>query len=339
MPAEVTGCRVYVNTLAEARPVVVADCAAAGTVDSRGEALKALQGLLGLLSRELSLRLEPEGPESYEAEPLARRRYTVHILRLRGGGEARLVEARGGVLAAALVAPLDAVPGAREALAGGAVEVGEAPRPPVLLRRPILEPDGEPAGQGRIPRFVTYAVEGLPARAPRAWEILVHTPGGRRRLGQELIEERAGWRLLYLHCVTGWSVGPRKWLAAPLGEVLRAARAPLPGDGWLLARSAGGYSAVLPLPLALEAAYLAVGLEEGPLPLERGAPVRLLAPTLYGWKSVKWLREIHVLESYVDGYWEARGYHERGLVAAEERFKLRNPGLLEDHALKPPEPR
>jgi DMSO/TMAO reductase YedYZ molybdopterin-dependent catalytic subunit len=30
---------------------------------------------------------------------------------------------------------------------------------------------------------------------------------------------------------------------------------------------------------------------------------------------------IEFIEKYVDGYWEARGYHERGNIWLEERFK------------------
>jgi DMSO/TMAO reductase YedYZ molybdopterin-dependent catalytic subunit len=35
----------------------------------------------------------------------------------------------------------------------------------------------------------------------------------------------------------------------------------------------------------------------------------------------------------VDGYWEALAYHERGLVEAEERFKIRNPRIAEERRL------
>jgi DMSO/TMAO reductase YedYZ molybdopterin-dependent catalytic subunit len=44
-------------------------------------------------------------------------------------------------------------------------------------------------------------------------------------------------------------------------------------------------------------------------------------PQLYGWKSAKWLNRIEFMKDYKDGYWEMYGYHERGDIWDEERFK------------------
>jgi len=334
LPTEVLGCKVYLNRLAAPEHLLVADCTVAGTVASRDEARAGLKSLLKLLGEVLGPGVLE--PVDYSVEPLARRRFTVHSSRLRGGGEARLVEAQGTVLAAAAVLPAGAVarvgPGARERLERGeAIRLGEALEPPVYLPGPVLEPgDGRPAGQKPIPRFVTYAAEGLPGATPSTPAIRVYTPQGTYVVGQEALMEAVEWLVLDMHCVTGWSVEGKRWLAAPLREALRSAGVPVSSsEGWLLARSAGGYSSAAPLTEALEHGYIAVGLEGGQLDRDRGAPARLLLPRLYGWKHAKWLAEIHILAGYVDGYWEARGYHERGLVSLEERFKIRNPELLE----------
>ena len=47
---------------------------------------------------------------------------------------------------------------------------------------------------------------------------------------------------------------------------------------------------------------------------------RPFMPELYAWKSAKWLTGIDLIEDYEDGYWEAYGYHERGLVSGGERY-------------------
>ncbi|ABM80327.1 molybdopterin-dependent oxidoreductase [Hyperthermus butylicus] len=334
MPAEVHGCRVYLNRLAAPEPIVVADCTVTGKVGARGEAHAAIEGLLRLLDHGLGLKeaLEATG---YSVEPLARRRFTVHSAPLRGGGEARVVEARGVVLTATAVLPVSLMArvddGVRERLEKGAVlRIGEAVEPPVYLSRPVLEPgDGEPAGQKAIPRFVTYAAEGPPEAVPSNATIRVYTPRGITVIDQGILGETAEWLVLDMHCVTGWSVRGKRWLAAPLREVLRLAGAEVPSGGWLLARSAGGYASIVPLQEALEYGYIAIGLEGKQLDRDRGAPARLVLPRLYGWKHTKWLTEIHLLEGYTDGYWEAKGYHERGLVALEERFKIRNLELID----------
>ncbi|MMZ68783.1 TMAO/DMSO reductase [compost metagenome] len=96
---------------------------------------------------------------------------------------------------------------------------------------------------------------------------------------------------------------------------------------------------VIPLEEALEGVLLAFKLNGKPLPVENGGPARLVAPRLYGWKNAKWVSRITVHEEYQDGYWEALAYHERGLAAAQERFKVRNPEVAREGSLPgPPRP-
>ena len=57
-----------------------------------------------------------------------------------------------------------------------------------------------------------------------------------------------------------------------------------------------------------------------PLEQEHGGPVRLVLPHLYFWKSAKWLQSIEFLEHDAPGYWEVRGYHNRGDPWAEQRY-------------------
>ena len=57
-----------------------------------------------------------------------------------------------------------------------------------------------------------------------------------------------------------------------------------------------------------------------PLEQEHGGPVRLVVPHLYFWKSAKWLQSIEFLEHDAPGYWEVRGYHNRGDPWAEQRY-------------------
>ena len=49
-------------------------------------------------------------------------------------------------------------------------------------------------------------------------------------------------------------------------------------------------------------------------------PVRLVVPHLYFWKSAKWLQSIEFLAEDAPGYWEVRGYHNRGDPWAEQRY-------------------
>ena len=53
---------------------------------------------------------------------------------------------------------------------------------------------------------------------------------------------------------------------------------------------------------------------------EHGGPVRLLVPHLYLWKSAKWLHRIELIAADRAGFWEERGYHDRGDPWTEQRY-------------------
>ena len=137
------------------------------------------------------------------------------------------------------------------------------------------------------------------------------------------------------HCVTGWSVEALRWDGVPFRaiytEVIEPEAVPRPEISHLLFRGADGYRAVLRIEDALdEDVLLADALDGGPLPLRHGAPVRLLSPKQYAYKSTKHLCaiELHVAEPKdrypqrwrraVDG---ALAPHPRAQVREEERHR------------------
>lgn len=111
------------------------------------------------------------------------------------------------------------------------------------------------------------------------------------------------------HCAAGWSALGLRWSGVPAAEVLRLAPPP-EGTTGALAVAEYGYSANLRLEdLRRPTTLLALGLDGAPLPPEHGAPVRLVVPHLFGYKSVKWLRGWEYLREERRGFWEERGYH------------------------------
>jgi DMSO/TMAO reductase YedYZ molybdopterin-dependent catalytic subunit len=68
-------------------------------------------------------------------------------------------------------------------------------------------------------------------------------------------------------------------------------------------------------------ALVAWAVDGDPLEAEHGAPLRLVVPHLYFWKSVKWLRRIELWrDPDVLGFWERNGYHEHGDPFREQRY-------------------
>jgi DMSO/TMAO reductase YedYZ molybdopterin-dependent catalytic subunit len=54
---------------------------------------------------------------------------------------------------------------------------------------------------------------------------------------------------------------------------------------------------------------VAYAMNGAALPPQHGAPARLVVPGWYGMASVKWLRDIEVIDARFDGYQQARSYH------------------------------
>jgi DMSO/TMAO reductase YedYZ molybdopterin-dependent catalytic subunit len=122
-------------------------------------------------------------------------------------------------------------------------------------------------------------------------------------------------------CVTKWSIEKPMWEGVPIKLLADMAQVK-PEATWVMYRCYEGYTAPVPVEDALrEDSIVALKLNGKPLLPEQGFPARPFMPDLYGWKSAKWLTEIEFIPKYVDGYWETYGYHERGNVWEEERFK------------------
>jgi DMSO/TMAO reductase YedYZ molybdopterin-dependent catalytic subunit len=111
------------------------------------------------------------------------------------------------------------------------------------------------------------------------------------------------------HCVTGWSVAKVRWAGVRFRDLFAVAR-PLPAARAVGFFSAdGAYSDSLTTDQAyLGDAMLAYEMDGTPLTRPHGAPARVVIPEMYGYKGVKWLSKITLLDQPFDGYWENRGY-------------------------------
>ncbi|CCE03738.1 sulfite oxidase-like oxidoreductase [Bradyrhizobium sp. STM 3809] len=123
-----------------------------------------------------------------------------------------------------------------------------------------------------------------------------------------------------IHCVTTWSRYDNQWEGLATRDLLAACR-PRDTANFVVLHSYDGYTTNLALEdFAAEDALLAHSWSGAPLTLEHGGPVRVVVPHLYFWKSAKWLKAIEFLEADKPGYWEVRGYHNRGDPWSEQRY-------------------
>jgi len=123
-----------------------------------------------------------------------------------------------------------------------------------------------------------------------------------------------------IHCVTTWSRFDNAWDGVSTQSVLEAVR-PLEAANFVVLQSHDGYTTNLPLAdFAAPGAMLVHAWQGQPLTAKHGGPVRLIVPHLYLWKSAKWLERIEIRTGDAAGYWETRGYHDRGDPWAEQRY-------------------
>ncbi|MBI2648661.1 MAG: sulfite oxidase-like oxidoreductase [Thaumarchaeota archaeon] len=180
-----------------------------------------------------------------------------------------------------------------------------------------------PPGQYWGKKWIIYAALGIPEVKIEDWRLGV--TGLVNNTLQYSYQEFLSLRMTKYNksfaCVTKWSIKNPEWEGVPIGLLAEKAGVKV-GAKWVMFHCLDGYTAPVPVDDALHPdSIIALKLNGNPLLPQQGFPARPFIPHLYGWKSAKWLDGIEFLSDYQDGYWEMHGYHERGNVEEEERFK------------------
>jgi DMSO/TMAO reductase YedYZ molybdopterin-dependent catalytic subunit len=111
------------------------------------------------------------------------------------------------------------------------------------------------------------------------------------------------------HCVTGWSVGNVHWTGVRLTDLFDRVAPQFSARGVRFESSEVPYVDYLSVEQAsLHDVMLAYEMNGKPLPREHGSPVRLVMPEMYGYKNVKWVSRVDLVDDVYDGYWEQLGY-------------------------------
>ena len=181
-----------------------------------------------------------------------------------------------------------------------------------------------PPGQALTAKWPVLHYGSVPKVNPRdsAWSLRVC---GRVEEPYELTYDEiramsAADVLCDMHCVTHWSRLDNHWSGVAVPDVMAEVRL-RPAATHVVLHAFGGWTTNLPLEDFLRPENLfATHHDDEPLTAEHGAPVRLVVPHLYFWKSAKWIRGVEVLAGDRPGFWEQNGYHMRGDPWKQQRY-------------------
>ena len=184
-----------------------------------------------------------------------------------------------------------------------------------------IDPSRVPPGQYLTERFPVLTVGPNPKYDLSTWDFSV--------FGEVENEVKLSWdelmalpqreAVLDIHCVTRWSKLDTHWTGVPVSAVLGLAGV-RPSGVHVMAYSDGGYTTNMPLEALLDdGALLAHSYAGQPLEPDHGAPLRLIVPKRYFWKSAKFLRKLELMSEDRMGFWELNGYHNDADPWREER--------------------
>jgi DMSO/TMAO reductase YedYZ molybdopterin-dependent catalytic subunit len=114
---------------------------------------------------------------------------------------------------------------------------------------------------------------------------------------------------LDFQCVTGWRVADVRWKGVRVADLLDEAGVTDGATHLCIWSFDGAYTESLTIAQARrDDVLVAHEMLDGPVTREHGGPVRLFVGPMYGYKSLKWLERIEVVDERREGYWEERGY-------------------------------
>jgi DMSO/TMAO reductase YedYZ molybdopterin-dependent catalytic subunit len=123
-----------------------------------------------------------------------------------------------------------------------------------------------------------------------------------------------------IHCVTRWSRFDATFTGVRWQTIAELVR-PKPSARFVVAHAEQEFTSNVPIASVEDEDALLVTEADGePLTLEHGAPLRLVVPGKYFWKSAKWLRGIELLDHDRPGFWERYGYHNEADPWEEQRY-------------------
>lgn len=184
-----------------------------------------------------------------------------------------------------------------------------------------------PPGQRWINRILRWNIDhpGIVPENPRvdldSWQLTIEGEIENPKVmnWKELLTLPAHESISDFHCVEGWSVPDCKWYGVRFKDLTELVR-PKPDTKYVFFSCMDGYTTSLGLTDLLEDdVILAYKLNGQYLDETVGAPLRLVIPKKYAYKSAMYVEKIAFMKSKKLGYWEERGYSDTADAWKDDR--------------------
>lgn len=187
-----------------------------------------------------------------------------------------------------------------------------------------------PPGQYELDKFPRFGLSQFANRFPKKIDsIELKITGDVKNsliVSEELKELPRVSQTSDFHCVTTWTKRSLEWSGFRFldffEKIVVPKACPQKDATFVILRCQDGYMSSLPLAdLLANTVILADRLDDNPLTIEHGAPLRLVAPEHYGYKNAKHLKGIEFWVDERKYYSSAFKFmdHPRARVALEER--------------------
>jgi DMSO/TMAO reductase YedYZ molybdopterin-dependent catalytic subunit len=162
--------------------------------------------------------------------------------------------------------------------------------------------------------FRIYTVtDGFPSESNEAYRLSIEGRVDRPQVFSLAdLQQMPATRLVRdFQCVTGWRVPKVHWEGVALSVLLDRAGVQPSARALRFDSFDGLYSESLTLAEAYRPDVIAAySMLDHPVTRAHGGPVRLYVAPMYGYKSLKWLGRIEVVDRVEPGYWETVGNYD-----------------------------
>ncbi|WP_257352263.1 molybdopterin-dependent oxidoreductase [Pseudalkalibacillus decolorationis] len=169
-----------------------------------------------------------------------------------------------------------------------------------------------PRGGGYDGNFRVYTVTEIPSYTEENWSFTIDGLVDRpvKFKWNEFVKLSRKVQVSDFHCVTGWSVRKVTYEGIPLSELLKKAGIKSKAKYVKFYSGDGVYTDSLSLDQVrnMDDVMVAMLMDGELIPSDYGGPVRLIVPKMYGYKAVKWLVRMELIDNSHLGYWQLRGY-------------------------------